>query len=57
MKKVFAILAVAFLATGVAFAADGGKKKKKKKCAQKECCKKAATTTAKAGCTKSTATM
>jgi preprotein translocase subunit SecG len=57
MKKVFAILAVAFLATGVAFAADGGKKKKKKKCAQKECCKKAATTTAKAGCAKPTATM
>ncbi len=40
MKKVFAILAVAFLATGVIFAADGGKKKKKKKCAKKECCKK-----------------
>jgi uncharacterized protein YdeI (BOF family) len=45
MKKVFAILTVAFLVSGVAFAADGIGKKKKKKCAKKECCKKDAAKT------------
>jgi hypothetical protein len=57
MKKVFALLTVAFLVSGVAFAAEGiGKKKKKKKCAKKECCKK--DEAAKAGCCKGkTATM
>jgi uncharacterized protein YdeI (BOF family) len=50
MKKVFAILAVAFLATGVAFAAENIGKKKKKKCAKKECCKKDAA--AKSSCCK-----
>lgn len=56
MKKLFAVLTVAFLVGGVAFAAENVGKKKKKKCAKKECCKK--TAAAKSGCCKSkTATM
>lgn len=50
MKKVFAVLAIAFLASGVAFASENIGKKKKKKCAKKECCKKDA---AKTSCCKS----
>jgi uncharacterized protein YdeI (BOF family) len=55
MKKLFAVLTVAFLVSGVAFAAENIGKKKKKKCAKKECCKK---TTAQTSCCKSkTATL
>jgi hypothetical protein len=47
MKKLFAVLTVAILATGVAFAAENIGKKKKKKCAKKECCAQAAKTCCK----------
>jgi uncharacterized protein YdeI (BOF family) len=50
MKKLLTVLTVAFLVSGVAFAAENVGKKKKKKCAKKECCKKDA---AKASCCKS----
>jgi hypothetical protein len=54
MKKLFAVLAVVVLATGVAFAAENIGKKKKKKCAKKECCSHAAV---KSCCKSKTATL
>lgn len=55
MKRLFAVLTVAFLVSGVAFAAENIGKKKKKKCAKKECCKKTAAATS--CCKSKTATM